>query len=90
MVMRQYTAPIVNSNGSPEAGLISPLVTVMRKSNDLMDALKDARPHPRDFQISPEGDYRQAEAEWLEMVEAVAKVNDWALAVGMKIKNQKA
>lgn len=88
--MRQYTAPIVNMNGSPEAGLVAPLVTVMRKSSELMDALKDARPHPRDFQISPEGDYKQAEAEWMEMVMAVNMVNDWALAVGLKIKNQKA
>lgn len=83
-----YTAPTVNLNGTSKDALIEQQKAIMAASENLIAVLRQASPHGRDYQISKPGDFEKARVEWTEMMMAAVRINDYALAIGMKIMGQ--
>lgn len=69
-----YVLPIVNLNGASARDLMEQQLEVKRALDKLNHALREACPHPRDFQLSPEGDYDKAMAIHREELDVVSKL----------------
>lgn len=58
-----YATPLVNLNGSSRESLLEKEGKVLTALVALQEALREAYPHGRDYQISPIGTFEKASAE---------------------------
>lgn len=56
------SVPMVNLNGTSWSSLLDQVDGVRDALNKLSTALRNAEPHPRDYQMNPPGDYQAAKA----------------------------
>lgn len=82
-------APIVNINGDRADDLFAQYIGVANAATDLLDALAKARPHGRNYQLNPEGDFGEAMAAHLKQGDAARSVNEWAQALACSVLEQK-
>lgn len=68
------TAPIPNLNGSSKDDLIEGWHAAWLALHESLQMLANCSPHPRDFQISPAGDYELAREEHRARYAAVQAV----------------
>lgn len=69
------TTPIVHSNGSGKENLLRELREAANTARKLLDQLRSAFPHGRDYYVSKdERAYEKARAEWIAREEAVGRV----------------
>ena len=57
------TIPTISLNGSTKAVLLQDICEAREKLHDAIAALRACSPHPRDYQLSIDGDYGRAQAE---------------------------
>lgn len=61
---RSLTTPIINLNGDRAETLLGQADAVTTAISDLIHAMRDASPHGRNFQCSPEGAYEAARKQY--------------------------
>lgn len=61
---RSLTTPIINLNGDSASTLLGQADAVTTAISDLIAAMRDASPHGRNFQCSPEGSYEAARKQY--------------------------
>lgn len=66
MTNRPLTTPVINLNGDRAETLMVTSLAVVTALNTLIEAMRDASPHGRNFQCSPEGSYDAARAQFRE------------------------
>lgn len=74
--MTSYPAPSVHLGGSGPANLREQFRAVYDASQALLEALAQARPHPRDYYVQPDGMGR-----WSEALEAHRDIERQVLAI---------
>lgn len=62
--MRYLVQPMVNINGTSREALINQQVEVMEALDKALDAMANAWPHPRDYQLQAPGTYQAAADAW--------------------------
>ena len=91
MEAENYIRPTVNLNGTDYESLLNQWKTVMEAANRLNEALAEATPHGRDYQINsdPAYDLELAREKVLDMRMRVTTLKIEATAVALHILNQR-
>ncbi len=59
------TIPTISLNGSTKESLMKAVCEAQCKVHEAMLALAECSPHPRDYQLSKDGDYGRAKEEYI-------------------------
>lgn len=89
MADTEITFPQVNLNGTDADSLIAQQVGVMNAARELMDAMRQASPHGRDYQTLPAGTWEKARAEQFRQFEAVEEIFKRAETIALKVQFEK-
>ena len=80
--------PIVNLNGSNPQDLCDLYVRAMEAVAAAAEAVSQAYPHGRDYQLNPPGDLARATTEHQQRIESLALVHDELELVATNIVDQ--
>lgn len=86
--IRSIAVPMLNINGTHDKELIDAQVEVVTAARVLLEKLRNARPHGRDFQTCDAGSYERASAEHDAREAAVTIVMEDAEALSYAIDSQ--
>ena len=81
-------APIVNLNGTSREELINQIQQANAAINNAIDALMDAMPHGRDYQLNKSGEYEVARGAHLAKIEMLHEIKAHNTLIGLDIINQ--
>lgn len=88
MAENKPQAPRVNFNGTCGRDLIDQQRAIADAAYDLITILCEARPHGRDYQMSPAGDYDRARKEHEMSIKAAQGIRTRAVDLSFAISNQ--